>query len=86
MPIGAGEVDLRGYIEALHAIGYQGALAVELEVADPENLPRYSAEAYRVPARPGAGCDRAIAGVSPMPSVTANGIQLHYEERGRASR
>ena len=44
--IGAGEVDLRGYIEALHAIDYQGALAVELEVADPENLPRYCAEAF----------------------------------------
>ena len=46
VPIGAGEVDLRGYIEALHAIGYEGALAVELEVADPENLPRYCAEAF----------------------------------------
>jgi sugar phosphate isomerase/epimerase len=46
VPIGAGEVDLRGYIEALHAIGYEGALAVELEVDDPENLPRYVAEAY----------------------------------------
>ncbi len=46
VPIGAGEVDLRGYIEALHAIGYAGALAVELEVQDPENLPRYCAEAY----------------------------------------
>jgi sugar phosphate isomerase/epimerase len=46
VPIGSGEVDLRGYIEALHAIGYEGALAVELEVDDPENLPRYVAEAY----------------------------------------
>jgi len=46
VPIGAGEVDLRGYIEALQAIGYAGALAVELEVEDPENLPRYVAEAY----------------------------------------
>jgi sugar phosphate isomerase/epimerase len=46
VPIGAGEVDLRGYVEALHAIGYGGALAVELEVEDPENLPRYVAEAY----------------------------------------
>jgi sugar phosphate isomerase/epimerase len=44
--LGRGEVDLRGYIEALDAIDYQGALAVELEVADPENLPRYCAEAY----------------------------------------
>jgi sugar phosphate isomerase/epimerase len=44
--IGAGEVDLRGYVAALHAIGYEGALAVELEVEDPQNLPRYLAEAY----------------------------------------
>jgi sugar phosphate isomerase/epimerase len=46
VPLGCGEVDLRGYIEELHAIGYEGALAVELEVIDPENLPRYVAEAY----------------------------------------
>jgi sugar phosphate isomerase/epimerase len=44
--IGAGDVDLRGYIQALHDIGYEGALAVELEVEDLENLPRYSAEAF----------------------------------------
>jgi sugar phosphate isomerase/epimerase len=46
VPIGAGEVDLRGYLEALHGIDYRGALAVELEVEDLENLPRYTAEAY----------------------------------------
>ena len=46
VPIGAGEVNLRGYIEALQAINYDGALAVELEVEDPENLPRYCAEAF----------------------------------------
>ena len=46
MPLARGEVDLRGYIEELHAIGYDGALAVELEVVDPENLPQYCAEAY----------------------------------------
>jgi len=46
VPLGTGEIDLRGYIEELHAIGYEGALAVELEVADPENLPRYCAEAF----------------------------------------
>jgi sugar phosphate isomerase/epimerase len=45
-PLGKGEVNLRGYIEALDAIGYDGALAVELEVEDPENLPRYCAEAF----------------------------------------
>lgn len=45
--IGAGEIDLRAYIEALHAIDYEGALAVELEVVDFENLIRYGAEAYQ---------------------------------------
>jgi len=45
VPLGAGEINLRGYIEAIDSIGYDGALAVELEVADPENLKRYSAEA-----------------------------------------
>lgn len=44
--IGAGEVDLKGYIEALHSINYEGALALELEVEDPENLPQYCAEAF----------------------------------------
>lgn len=44
--IGAGEIDLRSYIEALHAIDYHGALAVELEVVDFEHLIRYGAEAY----------------------------------------
>jgi len=46
VPIGTGEIDLCGYIQALHDIDYQGALAVELEVVDPENLPRYCAEAF----------------------------------------
>ena len=46
VPLGAGEIDLRGLIEALHAIDYSGALAVELEVVDPENLPRHCAQAY----------------------------------------
>ena len=46
VPLGTGEIDLRGYIEALHAIGYEGALAVELEVVDMENLPRYCSEAF----------------------------------------
>jgi sugar phosphate isomerase/epimerase len=46
VPLGSGEIDLRGYIEELSAIGYEGALAVELEVVDPENLPRYCADAF----------------------------------------
>ena len=44
--LGQGQVDLRGYVQELDAINYEGALAVELEVEDPENLPRYCAEAY----------------------------------------
>ncbi len=44
--IGAGEIDLRAYIDALHQIGYEGALAVELEVEDFENLLRYGEEAF----------------------------------------
>ena len=46
VPLGEGEIDLHAYIEELHAIGYEGALAVELEVMDPENLPRYCADAF----------------------------------------
>jgi sugar phosphate isomerase/epimerase len=46
VPLGTGEIDLCDYINALHAIDYEGALAVELEVADPENLPRYCTEAF----------------------------------------
>jgi sugar phosphate isomerase/epimerase len=46
VPIGTGEVDLRGYIQELVEIDYRGALAVELEVVDLENLPRYCADAY----------------------------------------
>ena len=46
VPLGTGDIDLHGYIEELHAIGYDGALAVELEVIDLENLPRYCTEAF----------------------------------------
>ena len=47
VPIGQGEIDLKGLIGVLHEIDYRGALAVELEPVDTENLPRYIAEAYR---------------------------------------
>ena len=47
VPLGAGEVELRGYLEALHRLDYDGPLAVELEVEDPENLPRYVRDAHR---------------------------------------
>lgn len=44
--IGRGEVDLRAIIAALDEVGYEGDLTLELEVEDPENLPRYTEEAY----------------------------------------
>jgi sugar phosphate isomerase/epimerase len=47
VPIGAGEVDMPGLLHELRAINYRGPLAVELEVEDPENLPRYVADAYQ---------------------------------------
>jgi len=47
VPLGRGEIDLPGMAVALRDIGYQGALAVELEVKDSENLPRYVEESYR---------------------------------------
>jgi sugar phosphate isomerase/epimerase len=44
--IGRGEVDLPAVVAALREVGYQGDLTIELEVADPGNLPRYTQEAY----------------------------------------
>jgi sugar phosphate isomerase/epimerase len=44
--IGRGEIDLASEVAALREIGYQGGLTIELEVEDPENLPRYTEEAY----------------------------------------
>jgi sugar phosphate isomerase/epimerase len=44
--IGRGEVDLAAIVAALREIGYDAGLTVELEVEDPENLPRYTQEAY----------------------------------------
>ena len=44
--IGQGEIDLGGLVEVLREIGYDGPLALELEVTDPENLPRYIGEAH----------------------------------------
>ncbi len=44
--IGRGEIDLAAEIAALREIDYQGGLTIELEVEDPENLPRYTEEAY----------------------------------------
>jgi sugar phosphate isomerase/epimerase len=44
--IGRGEIDLPGLIATLAEVGYAGPVALELEVTDPENLPRYAREAY----------------------------------------
>lgn len=44
--IGRGEIDLAAVIAALREIGYDGGLTMELEVPDPENLPKYTEEAF----------------------------------------
>lgn len=44
--IGRGELNLQEIIATLHDVRYQGDLTLELEVEDPENLPRYTEEAY----------------------------------------
>jgi sugar phosphate isomerase/epimerase len=44
--VGRGEIDLSAIVAALHEVRYAGDLTVELEVEDPQNLPRYTQEAY----------------------------------------
>jgi sugar phosphate isomerase/epimerase len=44
--IGRGDVDLAAIVAVLREVGYAGGLTVELEVEDPENLPRYTQDAY----------------------------------------
>lgn len=44
--IGRGEIDLAAVIAALREVDYQGDLTIELEVEDPQNLLRYTEEAY----------------------------------------
>ena len=44
--IGAGEIDLPGLIAELRGTGYEGALAIEMEVTDPENLHVYVKQAH----------------------------------------
>lgn len=44
--IGRGEIDLAAVIAALREVDYPGDLTIELEVDDPQNLPRYTEEAY----------------------------------------
>lgn len=44
--IGRGEIDLAAIVAVLREVGYDRGLTVELEVEDPQNLPRYTQEAY----------------------------------------
>lgn len=44
--IGTGEIDLRGIFERLYEIGFEGALALEIEPEDTDRLPQFVAEAY----------------------------------------
>lgn len=44
--IGRGEINLGSVLGALREIGYDGPLAVEMEVEDTENLPEYIGPAY----------------------------------------
>lgn len=44
--IGQGEIDLAGIVAALREVGYKGPLAIEMEVVDTENLPKYIGPAY----------------------------------------
>lgn len=54
--IGRGEVDVTGFVRALHRIGYEGSLSVELEHKDKENTQQYVEEARVL-------LDRALAGL-----------------------
>ena len=47
VPIGKGEIDLKGLIKVLKNINYKNFLALELEVTDPENAPEYIRDAYK---------------------------------------
>ncbi|GHT95682.1 hypothetical protein FACS1894141_4750 [Spirochaetia bacterium] len=44
--IGEGEIDLKGIVKALDGIGYEGALAIEIEPEDHSKLPEYAKDAY----------------------------------------
>ncbi len=44
--IGEGNVDLQAIISALHEIDFEGALGLEIEPVDTENLPKYVADSY----------------------------------------
>jgi sugar phosphate isomerase/epimerase len=46
VPIGTGEINLAAIVKALDGIGYEGALGIEIESPDHENLPRYIKDAY----------------------------------------
>lgn len=44
--VGRGQIELVPIVATLREVGYDRGLTVELEVEDPENLPRYTQEAY----------------------------------------
>lgn len=44
--IGEGNVDLKAIITALHEVDSKGALGLEIEPVDTENLPKYVADSY----------------------------------------
>lgn len=59
--IGKGEIDLKGIFRVLHEIGFEGALALEIEPEDTDNLPRFVAEACTYV----AGLVRSVTGRDP---------------------
>lgn len=46
VPIGKGEIDIKGVLKALRNINYEDFLALELEIVDPQNAPQYVKDAY----------------------------------------
>lgn len=44
--IGKGEIDLKGIFQLLHEVGFEGALALEIEPAEFSKLPQFVAESY----------------------------------------
>lgn len=59
--IGEGNVDIKAIITALHEIDFEGALGLEIEPKDTENLPRYVAESYPLL----SGMVEGITGIRP---------------------
>jgi len=47
VPIGTGEIDLARLVGVLNEVGYDGPLALEMELEDPQNAPQYVADAFQ---------------------------------------